>query len=287
MVPGAIDWVRATRANATRVRILRRFQQLRWLPHAAKTLKNWSEVYGALLRGETVPTLVFRNGLRLGHAHEDDVMLLVREIFWQHCYGDSRFYRPQPGHTILDIGANIGVFALYMASQAPGIRVVCFEPASGASARLAENVRANRLGGAISVHRLAVSNRAGEAVLASGIGTGHGSFFASAYSQPSAQETVRCVSIDEALEMAGPTGIDLLKVDVEGAEIEIFEARELAKWENVKRVALEYHDAIRPGCCVRVTAALERIGFDRMQIVPASAAGHLGVIRARRGRTEA
>jgi hypothetical protein len=43
------------------------------------------------------------------------------------------------------------------------------------------------------------------------------------------------------------SGIDLLKIDVEGAECEIFETSQ--NWiERVRTICIELHDRLRPGC---------------------------------------
>ena len=53
-----------------------------------------------------------------------------------------------------------------------------------------------------------------------------------------------------ALRRSGAERVALLKVDVEGAEIEIVEAAGAAVWARIDRVVLEFHDRIRPGSVV-------------------------------------
>lgn len=64
--------------------------------------------------------------------------------------------------TFLDIGANIGGYALLM-TKVPGVRQVhAFEPGPDSFEQLRENVRLNELEGKVSLHNKAVSDRPGE-----------------------------------------------------------------------------------------------------------------------------
>jgi FkbM family methyltransferase len=66
-----------------------------------------------------------------------------------------------PGKTFLDVGSNIGVFAIHAAKR--GTDVIAIEARSSNSALLLENARRNRV--SIELHPLAVSDRRGYAVL--------------------------------------------------------------------------------------------------------------------------
>ena len=57
---------------------------------------------------------------------------------------------------------------------------------------------------------------------------------------------VRAITMETAMREAGIDSIDLLKMDIEGAEIEVFES---CRWiRKVRVVAIELHDRIRPQC---------------------------------------
>jgi hypothetical protein len=108
--------------------------------------------------------------------------------------------------------------------------------------------------------------------------------FASEWTEKSmAEETVDCVTLDHAAALCGDGPIDLIKMDIEGGEIEAIENAGPQTWERVKRVAVEYHDIIRPGCLDRVRTALAAHGFDAIETRPdAYHNGQLGIVRARR-----
>ena len=97
---------------------------------------NWQDVLRALRCGTEVPPIHLKNGLRIAHSADDDIGYSFFEIFGLQPYTSRGFYQPHPSHTVVDIGANIGLFALYLAGCAPGIEVHCFEPSVTARDRL-------------------------------------------------------------------------------------------------------------------------------------------------------
>jgi hypothetical protein len=64
---------------------------------------------------------------------------------------------------------------------------------------------------------------------------------------------VRGMTIETLMKEVGISSIGLLKLDVEGAEAEIFQN---AAWiKDVQTIAIELHDRIKPGCRSSVEAA--------------------------------
>jgi FkbM family methyltransferase len=136
------------------------------------------------------------------HAYEaESIDLLAAQV--------SR--RPEPV-TLLDCGADIGLFSALLAARCPEIaRVVAFEPNPEAFRLLAGNVRRLPAG---ECHEMAVSDFTGRAELQSPRpGTGdHARFIV-----PSPQGDVEVIRIDD-LKVDPRHGL-LLKIDVEGAEL--------------------------------------------------------------------
>ena len=83
------------------------------------------------------------NGFTVFPVSDPDIPFLYVEVFVQSAYV-SHGIRLAPGDTVLDIGANVGMFALKAASLvSPGGRVLCFEPAPRAYAALRRTLAAN------------------------------------------------------------------------------------------------------------------------------------------------
>jgi FkbM family methyltransferase len=134
----------------------------------------------------------------------------------------------RPGMTFVDIGAHHGVFTVAAANRLQGKgRIIAFEPSERERRRLALHIRMN---GASCAHAepYAVTSSSGQA-----------SFFevrASSWSYltalnslrrlesrfPAREVRVETISLDEYLKREQIRSIDILKVDVEGGELEVF-----------------------------------------------------------------
>jgi FkbM family methyltransferase len=122
--------------------------------------------------------------------------------------------------TFVDIGANVGLYSLFVAARGgPQARVLAIEPQPGIVGRLQFNVRAN-LGFNITVHPVAVSDHDGEARLVIHATDEGGTHLAGVGGPPRGTETVTvpCRTLTGLLAEAGVVAIDALKIDIEGAE---------------------------------------------------------------------
>ena len=122
----------------------------------------------------------------------------------------------QPGDVFLDIGANVGHYSLLAAKKlGAAAQVHAIEASRQTADLLRETVRRNQLGGTITVHQVAASDRSGQMVLATPAESA--SFMGMRYLAPEggAGEVVEVVRLDEYLDVA-PT---VVKVDVEGADL--------------------------------------------------------------------
>lgn len=262
--------------------LLGKIRAARTLGQFAWAFRNWREVWSAYRVNAPIPTLELRGGLTIEHGPGDKPILVFREIFLDQCYTRGGFYRPRLQDVVLDVGANIGVFALWLQSRARGVPVHCFEPASDTRTRLERNLAANHLEGFVHVHPCAVTNVCSMVSLKRAESSGETSLFPHATTLHGAEELVPTITLAEAVALTSASSIDFLKIDVEGSEIEIVEGADAETWGKIERVAIEYHDLFRPGCRERVTRVLERQGFRSIETIPVPGLPELGLIRARR-----
>jgi FkbM family methyltransferase len=126
----------------------------------------------------------------------------------------------------VDIGANVGLFSLFVAATARAARILAIEPEPGNFARLAFNIAANP-GLPITPLALALGETEGTARILLNARDRGGTRMAAAGTEAGgtlAGETraggveVRCRPLLVVVTDAGLTGIDALKIDVEGAE---------------------------------------------------------------------
>lgn len=126
----------------------------------------------------------------------------------------------KPGMVFVDIGANVGTYALYVATRAgPTARVIAFEPHPRTFAKLAYNLEAN---GATNVDakNLAIAAEAGTMDLHSdgGGNIGHASLLREGAGAVRSTQAVPVAPLATVLADEGVGKVDLLKIDVEGFE---------------------------------------------------------------------
>lgn len=133
----------------------------------------------------------------------------------------------RPGMTFLDVGANVGLFSLFAARRVTARgRVVAFEPSSRERAVLQRNIARNRLGN-VSVVPMALGAEAGTALLqvAPGLHAGHNTLGGFAYEGVVAERTeeVQIETLDALADRLALDRIDVVKIDVEGAEVKMLQ----------------------------------------------------------------
>jgi len=126
-----------------------------------------------------------------------------------------------PGETFIDIGANMGLYALFAAKKVgPCGTVVAIEPSSREFAKLKANVELNELSN-VRVLRVATSNHSGEAdlLVAEEAHSGHNTLGDFGYPiMAQRKERIRAMRLDEIVRELRLTRVDVVKIDVEGAE---------------------------------------------------------------------
>jgi FkbM family methyltransferase len=116
----------------------------------------------------------------------------------------------------VDIGANVGLFSLFVAATARAARILAIEPEPGNFARLAFNIAANP-GLPITPLALALGETEGTAVIMLNARDRGGTRMVTGGTRAGGVE-VTCRPLVAVVRDAGLTGIDALKIDVEGAE---------------------------------------------------------------------
>eukprot|EP00050_Salpingoeca_kvevrii_P022790 m.132162 g.132162 ORF g.132162 m.132162 type:complete len:293 (+) comp9828_c0_seq1:1818-2696(+) len=246
--------------------------------------------------------------LELGSAGEDirfcyaasaraEAALLHHEIFVQRAYLQHGLVLPA-GSVVLDVGANIGLFALHCLHEAPDVSVVCVEPIPANCAILALNL-AGFESSSWSLIRAAVGARpsrvprkffyfplqpgeatqntaerrdtqrrtalAAEALVNGSDGNNDAALEDVRAQSRAAQEQkpvecfVRVTTISDILAEKCLGTIDLLKVDCEGDEERALLGIRDEDWPRIRQVVVEVAD--RRGRLGRITALLQRHGF--------------------------
>ena len=200
----------------------------------------------------------------------------------------------RPGATVLNAGANIGLYVLLLARIVGDRgRVIAFEPNVATAAVLRRHVRMNALDDRVTIETSAVGLTCGHLPLfdtseASGlsrIGTQHPAFVGS---RPPSSTVVPVVSIDDYCRRHGVEP-DWLVIDVEGHEIEVLGgAADTFRRRPSLAAVVEVHpntwQSVEEGRA-RLTAVLTDLGLEHFPMTgqrdPLAEYGHI-LVRTRR-----
>jgi FkbM family methyltransferase len=132
----------------------------------------------------------------------------------------------QPGMTVVDVGANIGVYTLLAARAATSGRVIAFEPDDTSAALLERNVTANRFAN-VTVVKKALASFSGVTRLF--VVAGHPALASLASSNARGSNRsveVEVARLDDELAELGVDTVNIVKLDAQGAELDILEGAE-------------------------------------------------------------
>jgi FkbM family methyltransferase len=152
--------------------------------------------------------------------------------------------------TIIDVGAHIGMASLLFALRYPTAKIIAVEPEAANFSRLVRNVSPYKN---IVPVQAALWKQDGEVRLGKSTAHPKGAFAIT----ENGEERVRAITMDTLMKETGVSTIDFLKVDIEGAEKEVFQ--NCAWINNVRVIAIELHDRVRPDC--RSTVESAAVGF--------------------------
>ena len=165
---------------------------------------------------------------------------------------------------IIDGGANIGLATIYFKRLLPHCRITAFEPDPVVRGYLENNIRAAQLDG-VTVEPFALWSSQTELTFAAeGADGGRVLHDINDVSQVTIQTSVQTKRLRDYL----ATPVDLLKLDIEGAEGEVIrDCQDLLA--NVKFLFVEYHSFVgRPQSLGTILTILEKAGFKHHLSVP-------------------
>lgn len=231
------------------------------------------------------------NGLKIQHLNQHETDFLYGEIFEKQVYLKHGITL-QEGDCVFDIGANIGLFSLYVLNKYKEVRVFAVEP----SPELCEMIRYNtkKYHRNINVLQCGIANEKKEAVftfypgysilsgfnadpdadyhsLRAGLNNGQlePSDFEAMCLDELAKEKLKekkdylcqLKTISDLIQEYQIEKIDLLKIDIEKSEMDALEGIAEADWGKVKQIVMEVHD---PDGAVldKIVALLQAKGFS-------------------------
>ncbi len=224
------------------------------------------------------PRYTLPNGLEVAHLNQSETDYLYQEIFQNQCYLKHGI-EIEEGATVLDIGANIGLFSLFVSSLGRNAHIFAFEPSIEAFARLQANSAA--YDSRIQPFQIGVSRQPGDALFTS---YQNSSVFSSFYPNEEqdrdaihaisrnlleahtsargqlleehanqltqdrlSSTSYRCslTSISKIIREQKLNRIHLLKIDAEKSELNIIAGIDEEHWPLIDQLVVEVHDPTR------------------------------------------
>ncbi len=176
------------------------------------------------------------------------------QIFIQKDYNLQIDIKPK---LIIDGGANVGYASVWFANKFPKSKIYAIEPEAENFKILKSNTRkyAN-----VKLIKAGLWHRK---TLLKVLNKSYGKWgFVTEETNSLKKESLRAVTIDDILKKSGRDQIDILKLDVEGAEKEIF-SKNYEYWlPRVKILIIEIHDWIKKGCGDSFYSAIKKYNFE-------------------------
>lgn len=180
-------------------------------------------------------------------------VFLIKNIFEFKAYDIELSYEPK---FIIDAGANVGYSAVFFANKYPGVHIVGIEPETSNFRLLQYNTSFYKN---IQLLKSGVWN-SDCTLKVMDIGLGKWGFIV-VPCDPEEEGAFKACSIKSILAASGFEEIDILKMDVEGAENEIFSSG-FEQWlPRVKVLMIEVHDRMRRGCSKSLFKAISQYDF--------------------------
>jgi FkbM family methyltransferase len=192
--------------------------------------------------------LTLRSGLRF-EVNDLLDLLVLKETLFDDVYRIGQL-RDEP-RLIVDVGAGIGDFTVLAASTFPRASILACEPNPQVFALLERNVRSNRLAN-IDARGIAVGTAAAYELMQP-----RWSVETSTHRREGSRFRADGIRLEELI---GSRRAELVKIDCEGAELDVLESLGGAV-RQVEHIAVEYHDHLAPAAGDRVEQFLRAQGF--------------------------
>ncbi len=167
-----------------------------------------------------------------------------------------RNYKPK---FIIDGGANIGLTVLFFSHIYPGAKIYAVEAETSNFELLKYNTYFYQ---DIELFQKGIWDKDTNLIVKD-IGLGKCGFIVEE-TRETGKDVIEAVTINTLLKQSGHQEIDILKLDIEGAEKEVFSG-DCDDWlGNVGLLIIELHDRMKAGCSDAFYNAISKYDFERM-----------------------
>jgi FkbM family methyltransferase len=222
-------------------------------------------------------TIRFREGSRRFRAQvpEDNLWGAVKDNLVLGEYERAGIRLPDMRGVVVDAGAHVGLFSLLASTYARTVLALEAHPAN--FSLLAGNIAANGAHN-VEVRHCALWSKPGYVDFVEGQQTGSGSILG----RNGRTFAVRAETLDRLVESAGP--VDLLKLDIEGAELAVLDHASEATLRQIAAVVAEVHLDEGDERLFSMLDRLRSYGFDVLVRKPPAAHWREAVVALGRNR---
>lgn len=186
-------------------------------------------------------------------------LLTFHQVFTFKEYDINLRFNPM---VIIDAGANIGLTSLYFNKIYPNARIIAIEPEKSNFEMLKINCKNVQN---ILLHKRSLSNQPNLGLNVIDKGYGNWGFVTEINDNTNSQkvvDTVKTITIDEVMNENEIECIDLLKIDIEGAEKELFESNYENWIPKTKCIVIELHDGMKMGSSKSFFKTISKYNFS-------------------------
>jgi FkbM family methyltransferase len=206
----------------------------------------------AFFRAENGVEFVYVRGFGLRHLEFNGTNDRLELEFISHNF--------EPAGVFLDVGANFGYYGLSVAKTHPTATVYCFEPGPAAFGCLSTNIRRNRLDNIDAIQAAVLDGERDVRITTDTFGGDH---LIDTSGRP--YHEVQGFTLDGFADRTGLSRVDYIKIDVEGAELQVLRGAEQIIRRFAPIIQLETTDGFAERFDARsrdVFAFLADLGFD-------------------------
>lgn len=186
-------------------------------------------------------------------------LLAFHQVFTFKEYGMNLGFSPR---FIVDAGANIGLSAVFFSNKFPSVKIIAIEPERSNFMMLEKNTKGYEN---ILLTKRALSNQPNVNFDVVDKGFGNWGFVTEMQDSKNTKnviDTVKTITIDEILIEYNLEYLDLLKIDIEGGEKELFESNYENWLPKTKCIIIELHDGITKGSSKSFFNAISKYDFS-------------------------
>jgi len=188
---------------------------------------------------------------------------VFREIFLDRDYMVLDDIISEASDCILDIGAHIGLFSMYVRGLNENIKLFAYEPAPENFLAMKEHFKDNHIDGVLAKN-VAVTGKDGDTVLFLSEDSHNHSvlrFFQKIMKEVKVPTVSMAKIFERDLVKQGVTSCDLVKMDCEGAEFEILPSISPEVFKKIGSFYIEYHEYLPKNGRMDLVKILQKNGF--------------------------